>query len=197
MKKKMYQKLTPQERIAARFIPSGYTEYKRSGDSVIYASPDHMHAIAYRGKAARSEWYYRFTSENGFLSAVTRFFESIDAHNQRTNDRKKERTEFTTSLKPGDILVMSWGWEQTNIDFYQVLDVVGKNTITMVEICSRLEETGFMQGKRTPIKNQFVAGAEFKKKRVQVCMGKEYVSMTSYASAHVWDGKPEFCSWYG
>jgi len=91
---------------------------------------------------------------------------------------------------------MSWGWEQTNIDFYQVLDV-GKNTITMVEICSRLEETGFMQGKRTAIKNQFVAGAAFLKKRVQICMGREYVSITSYASAHVWDGKPECCSWDG
>ena len=160
----MYQKLTAQERIAARFIPAGYTEYKRSGDSVIYASPDHRNAIAYRGKKARSEWYYQFTTENGFLSAITRFFESITDH----DNRKKEKSEFITTLKPGDIMVMSWGYDQTNINFYQVIEVTGKCTIVIREIKgSRSEEIGFMTARVIPCPGAFVKDSMPMKKRVR------------------------------
>ena len=195
----MFKALSAQERIAARFIPQGYIEYKRSGDSVIYASADHLNAIAYRGKKARSEWYSSFTSENSFLSAVTRFFESITDHDQRINNRKKERSEFITALKPGDIMVMSWGYEQTNINFYQVIEVTGRCTIMIREICGTITETenGFMQGTVIPRPNVWAHDSLLIKKRVQSWDGKEYISMTSYASAHVWDGKPMFCSWYG
>lgn len=193
----MYQMLTPQERIATRFIPNGYTEYKRHGDSVVYASPDHLHAIAYRGKKARSEWYYQFLSENSFLSAVSRFFESIEAHEQRKITRKKEQSEFTTTLKTGDIIVESWGYEQTNVNFYQVIAVNGKQTITIREICATYEETGFMQGTCIPRKDVFTNDSLLMKKRVYKFGTSERVNIRSYSSAQKWDGKPEFCSWYG
>lgn len=32
-----------------------------------------------------------------------------------------------TPIKPGDILTYSWGYEQTNIDFFQVTRVTAKN----------------------------------------------------------------------
>jgi hypothetical protein len=194
----MYQKLSQEERIKARFVPSGYTEYRRVGNSVIYASEDHRSAIAYRGNAARSEWFYRFTSENSFLSTVTRFFQSIAEHEDRKEQRKKEKRDFITALKPGDILVTSWGYEQTNVDFYQVIEVTGKQTIVIREIQGTVTENGcYMQGSVMPRPNEWARDSLLIKKRVQVFGGNEYVSMTGYSSAHKWDGKPMFCSWYG
>jgi len=194
----MYQRLSSEDRIKARFIPSGMTEYKRSGDSVIYASPDHLHAIAYRGKAARHEWFYRFTSSEAFDQAVTRFFQSIAENDQRVQDRRQEKARFTTTLKPGDIITESWGYDQTNINFYQVIDVLGRCTVMIQEINGITTETGFMCGNKVPVPGDFLPGSVMMKKRVQPghLSSGERIAIRSYSSGHKWDGKPEHCSWY-
>ena len=191
--------LTKLERVQSRFIPAGYTEYRRDGPSVVYASADHLHAIAYNGTSRKAVWYYRFLNEAGFLDRVDRFFASMKGHIDQVEKRRTERREFTTALKPGDILHTSWGYDQTNVDFYQVIQVCGKSTIIIREIASTLKETegGFMQGTRTALKDQFLKDEPELKKRVNAFQGREYVRMTSYSSAYLWDGKPEFCSWYG
>ena len=45
-----------------------------------------------------------------------------EAERFRRHDEAVARSseEFRRSLRVGDILYSSWGWEQTNIDFYQV-----------------------------------------------------------------------------
>ncbi|HCN5512602.1 TPA: hypothetical protein N6023_004603 [Escherichia coli] len=35
------------------------------------------------------------------------------------------------TVSVGDIFVSSWGYEQTNVTFYQVLSVHGKKTVTV------------------------------------------------------------------
>lgn len=41
---------------------------------------------------------------------------------EEKTQRKLYRYNLISSTKPGDILYCSWGWEQTNVDFYQVID---------------------------------------------------------------------------
>ena len=191
---------TDQERIAGRYIPTGYTEFRRNGDNVIYASADHKYAMAYRAKAGKHTWHLRFVNENDFNRTVTGFFESVERIKAANEKKKEEKSGFTTALKPGDILESSWGWEQTNVDFYQVIAVRGKRTIIMREIGSDLiESTGQMSGKRIPVKDAFIKDApELRKRAGSLGPGnREYISLNSYSSAHLWDGKPCFCSWYG
>jgi hypothetical protein len=38
------------------------------------------------------------------------------------------------TVSVGDVFVSSWGYEQTNVTFYQVLSVHGKKTVTVREI---------------------------------------------------------------
>ena len=49
-----------------------------------------------------------------------------EAERFRRHDEAVARSseEFRRSLRVGDILYSSWGWEQTNIDFYQVIRCV-------------------------------------------------------------------------
>ena len=37
-------------------------------------------------------------------------------------------------LKVGDVLVSSWGYEQTNLDFYQVIALNGKSMVTVRKV---------------------------------------------------------------
>ena len=58
--------------------------------------------------------------------------------------KEKEQTtakpiEYEHGYKLGDILVMSWGWEQTNLDFFQVVAVTEKS-VRLVEISMKVKE---------------------------------------------------------
>lgn len=60
------------------------------------------------------------------------------------------------NLTVGDVLRCEWGYDQTNVDYYQVTELVGK---TMVEI-RRIEAEEIkdmpMQGWSTPRCNRFI-----------------------------------------
>ncbi len=56
----------------------------------------------------------------------------------------------------GDVLYTSWGYEQTNIDFYQVVSKHGKSTLGIRKIAgSREYNSEWMTGKTTPIIDAF------------------------------------------
>ena len=109
-------------------------------------------------------------------------------------------------MKQADILYSSWGYDQTNIDFYEVVKVVGK-FCTLQKLASKVtsDGCGAMSGKCEPILGQAAVEYPGQKpvpvkpiKRMVKCGSShgEYVKIESYASAWVWDGKPKGCSWY-
>ena len=98
-------------------------------------------------------------------------------------------------LKVGDILECSWGYDQTNIDFYQVSALVGKSSVKLQRMaCTSPGEDGFMTAVKTPTKPM---GDPFTKRESQIPdTGRPYIKISSYAYAFPWDGKPSRYSWY-
>ena len=99
------------------------------------------------------------------------------------------------TFKVDDILRYSWGWEQTNIEFY----VVVKTTPAMIHL-RRIgqENTGFdMFGTTVPLTGIDERHPEILKKRV-VDLGSGYgeVVRMEYGSAKLWDGTPQRYSSY-
>ena len=88
----------------------------------------------------------------------------------RRSEAKRANLEHRTSLKVGDILYCTWGWEQTNVEFAQVVKVLpsGK-TCKVRHICSRIEETGSMQGNAWPLKDNFKGPEHLFRPRVGDC----------------------------
>lgn len=76
-------------------------------------------------------------------------------------------TQMTAAreVEIGDVLMASWGYEQTNIDYYMVIELVGKVSVKIVKIGAHREETGFMSGICTPDKTTIIG--EPMKKRVK------------------------------
>jgi len=102
-------------------------------------------------------------------------------------------------FKVGDILYSSWGYDQTNIDFYRVEKVSG-GTVTVIQLESE-EKTDpspggagwSMIGKVTPTNR--TKGAAFRRK-VQTTGREPGIKIESYAGAWKWDGKPKQVSHY-
>ncbi|MFR0774947.1 MAG: hypothetical protein ACLSH3_14725 [Alistipes finegoldii] len=79
-----------------------------------------------------------------------------EAERFRRHDEAVARSseEFRRSLRVGDILYSSWGWEQTNIDFYQVIAIRG-SAVDLRQLDQRTTEDGYMCGTTVPLPDVF------------------------------------------
>lgn len=99
-------------------------------------------------------------------------------------------------MKKGDILYSEWGYEQTNVDFYKVVNISksGKTAI-IVELESKKTYTGDMRGEIVP-SDMVKEGAEKIRRKIKNYGWGDFIDLTSYESARLWNGKPkEFTSY--
>ena len=100
-------------------------------------------------------------------------------------------TEKGHGLRVGDILASSWGYDQTNWDFYRVV----KRTATMVYLVKlstirNSSPDNFMVGTIHP-KTDGPTGQAFRRKVDAYGEGDWIVRICSYEFAHKWDGRPK------
>lgn len=176
-----------------RWIPQGATPITVDGiDAVVYAysTPSGPAAIAYGGKRSKPDWHYIYQTEERREKGIAAFFDGQRQHAEFVAQRKAERNVYQHDLKVGDILETSWGYDQTNVDFYEVVEVPSGKTVIIREIARRTTETGFMCGKTVPVRGKYIGDPITKR----VAPGG-YVAMDHH-HAWKWDGKPSYCSWY-
>jgi len=87
------------------------------------------------------------------------------------------------SLQVGDILRASWGYDQTNIDYYEVTALVGSQMVEVREIAARAQETGFMSGDSVPAPGQYIG--EAKRRRVSDYGARDSVKVHDCAHAYL------------
>lgn len=82
---------------------------------------------------------------------------------QLPNTSAKALNNFPKSrnLTVNDVLVASWGYEQTNIDYYQVVKLIGKASVSIRPIAKRKTANldNSMVGTCLPIPDQFIGEA--------------------------------------
>ena len=104
------------------------------------------------------------------------------------------------TLVVGDILYNSWGWEQTNIDFYQVVESKGQ-TVKLREIAGDITDgTGnSMAGYTTAIKDSFCETRNEHYEVVDYIVKRVYYGnqiTMKHGYCGLWDGTPKYVSWY-
>ena len=138
-------------------------------------------------EARREEW------ANEILTAAN----IRKARKEQEAETKAELlNNFVNPFQVGDLLYSSWGWEQTNIDFYKVIEVKNK-TLTIVRIGENVVEgsQGFMSERVTPAPDH-VCGEPIKKQvGVKInysgvidyfIKGDRYISRYTYGSEGVY-----------
>ena len=68
---------------------------------------------------------------------------------------REEPTPNAEGVHVGDILYSEWGYEQTNIDFFQVVGLRGKHTLILRELCAASGEDSRMTGLKRPRRDVF------------------------------------------
>lgn len=98
------------------------------------------------------------------------------------------------NIQIGDIFYNSWGYDQTNIDYYQVVSTT-KSTISLRQIKYKGNYNSFyMSGTKIPVKDSF-CNNEILRKTPYLMSGQWRVNFECGAGGQ-WDGKPMDYSCY-
>lgn len=96
-------------------------------------------ATIWRGKSLRPE-RYSFKTIDSREAWITRQKEAADCASKhkacRLQERKEQAQKAADEIQVGTILHYSWGYEQTNCQFYQVIAKSGRK-VTIREIASK------------------------------------------------------------
>jgi len=165
----------------------------QDGSAIYTADQDgrfYLHVFA--GKALRMcprlSRYYR-TAER--RAEVIESFKQSRASHHAARLLRRQAAKQPHTLKVGDVLNSCWGYEQTNVEFYEVIAVSGV-MVTLREIAASITETGFMCGQAVACPGQYV-GEPIRRR----ASSTNHVRIHTSASASPWNGRPQYVSWYG
>lgn len=150
-------------------------------------------AIGYGGKRSKADFHSQFVNEKHRDDYALQYIEKLRAAKEYKAKRKRERDEYIHDYKIGDILHGSWGYDQTQCEYYQVVETT-KKSVKIREICQERVpgSEGFMCESRLPIKDKF-SNDKILTRRVRP---GGYVSLHRSCSLSRWSGNPGYCSWY-
>ena len=147
-----------------------------------YELAGRFYAIGFHGKAAKPDFHYRYATPEKRDQSVVTYLEgrklTLQDKAARREDAKKPH-----GLKVGDILDSTWGYDQTNVDFYEVTRVISDRAVEIRPIAQACLESNGPQDKVMPVPGRYTGDAMMKRPAAG-----GYIRLTSYSSASKWSG---------
>ena len=125
----------------------------------------------------RPRYVYKAHTPEEYDKAMKRIRQEAERFRRHDEAQEKAAVAFRESLCTGDILYSSWGWEQTNIDFYQVIAIRGC-TVRLRQLDPRITEDGYMCGTTVPLPDVFKSKTHTH--RQQGCKSGSYKICTQF-----------------
>lgn len=188
---------------AFRYIPANSSAILRKNvDAIVYTTErdvgtSRFVAVGYRGNQSKSTFNYWFKTEEARAQYIAQFFDQVASAQKIKADQKVARAALLAKghgLTVGDVVYTSWGYEQTNVDFYEVAEVTSNKSVLVHPINKVYTATGHMSGTSVPVAVRVPAGKAFRAfwngYSLQVGEGR------SKHGASKWEGRPQHESSY-
>lgn len=188
--------------VRKKYVPKGALKICRKGIAaevyIFNDSKGRPSAMAFKGRAKKPTLYHYYKDVAGREARITDWLEGLAQAEAIKVERRQQRNAPHT-LGAGTILSCSWGYDQTNVQWFKVVGTAGRNTVELVEIAGETtneDKSGYssMSSHVVPVPEQ--TKGQPAKYRVDMAGGAPSVKIHSFALAYVWDGKPKYCSWY-
>ncbi len=196
----MFKRLmTKEDRMMARkaFIRPGWVKVQPKGldaEFYLYEGYGKFFAVCFIGSAGRPAWHYSYRTLAARDGAISRQIESLQSSAKYKAERAAKSKALACKIEVGHILVTCWGYDQTNREFFKVVEKKGERTLIVQEVekidASRGDE-GWMCGQVLPSET-LKKGSEPYMVRVS---GADHVKIEGHY-ASLWDGKPASYSSY-
>lgn len=169
-----------------RYVPQGYVlaVADEALGLEVFVDAARNCALGFAGRRNKSDFNYRFGNAERMNEYIAEYVEGIKAAVERKAQRKAQRVAAIRNavVNVGDIFRASWGYDQTNIDYFEVVGVKGQ-MIEVREIGQMSEEDGFMSGKCVPVPSAY-RGEVMRKKSMR--MATLFVSNSTASQMPTW-----------
>lgn len=108
----------------------------------------------FRWHSVKKCWYAKNTAK------ATACIDSLGGADPNTAAKAPAVPVNKYGIKVGDVFSASWGYEQTNVQFFQVIALKGSTMATFREIHRTSRSIGFCSDMVKPDVNNFIEGAE-------------------------------------
>lgn len=190
---------TIEQRRVERWIPKESRVVERPGLNAVaylYERGGKCLAIAYEGNARNKAWHYSFKDESRRDEYVIQWLgEASDRQARRAASLSAKQTakagfNAAEHYAVGDVLHSCWGYDQTNVEWYEVTAVRAKS-IQIREINCVEQETGFMSGDSYPMPGQFAGPAIWRTVQVTAYNGQvsHHIKAPIHGNLYKDDGK--------
>lgn len=160
----------------------------------IYQEGAEFFAQCFVGRAQKPTWHYRFKSAEKREAKIRAQIDAVKEREEWKAARKAKQSQ-PHGWEPGMILYSSWGYDQTNVEFYEVIEVIGKTMVRMELIGSeRANDSGdYSHGMAEEVVPNIKArsGEIYRAKVVSDGAKGKYGQR-----ATPWSGQPVYSSWY-
>jgi hypothetical protein len=156
-------------------------------DESPYTHKKRFWGAAFTGKSNKAIWFTQFATQSNRIEEIRKTIERRKEQLAAKERARQQKADFQHNVKVGDIFYCSWGYDQTNIDFYQVTQVKGKNVV--IREIGKVSPGGDVTSERVVADpNEFVGPPMLK--RLQQAGGGDrvYIKVHSFANAYPWDG---------
>lgn len=106
---------------------------RRAGVVFVTYGRERVAAAMFVGRSANPRKHFSFRSaerREKWIDEQVKVAEQAAAHRaERATERASKVADFVNPLKVGDVLEGSWGHEQTNIEFFEVVELYGKRGV--------------------------------------------------------------------
>jgi len=141
----------------------------------------------YIGTAAKPYAYYRFFTPSERESYAAGIAKNLTERQTKNGGKKFAKAADHYAVR--DVLVNSWGYDQTNVDYYEVTRVKG-SSVWLRKIAAKSKVTGYMSGRCQPDRGNFI-GEEFRK-----LVDKNGRISAKHGCFSKWDGKADHWTAY-
>jgi len=108
---------------------------------------------------------YRFKNIDRIIEYCTKFYNELIISDQKKIQLKEEakirKEKELSTIEVGDVFCYSWGYEQTQCEFFQIVERKGKTSAIIRPISHIVvEETGWASQSIKPAKDEFIGDSE-------------------------------------
>jgi len=154
--------------------------------------------VTFEGRKIKPTLKYRYddieTRDDRFYTEINKVrLNHLNKLEQKELKRMKEKEEFN-KVKVGNIFASSWGYDQTNVNYYKLISIKGK-TGTFVEVYKKTVKgsEGYMSSTVTPDADNHY-GKEFKARITGNRIKTNYTY--AYNKGQDYENIKNYCSWY-
>lgn len=198
------------KRELCRYIPPNYTQIDSSeiGNCIIYYTLEadknnKFYAIGYSGRRNKNDFHHSFSTKERMDKFVAEYILSKISTNQYKEEKKANQKIADANVKceVGKLFIYSYGYNQTNLDFFQVVEIKGK-LVTLHKISSKVKDgsQGMMYDYQAPVKDSFLTKSYddliIKKRMKSGYEGGVYFSMPFGILKETTEDTYSYCSWY-